>query len=140
MDYTLTHTSTVTVLQLTFFKDTARGQQPSSHSTMALGTSTTHSDIHTVTTGDIAHFAQVGFDALVQSLVVQQGFQADVIRTVYKYLASYEKTVEVIEAMREAAEVHAVAEILSRTEDDDVEDDSIMDDSIKEDSVKEEEE
>ncbi|KAG2739713.1 hypothetical protein P692DRAFT_20822891 [Suillus brevipes Sb2] len=104
---------------------------------MASGTSTTHSDIHM---GDIAHFAQVGFDALVQSLAVQQGFQVDVVRAIYKYLASYEKTVEVIEAMREAAEVHAVAEILSRTEDDDVEDDSIMDDSIKEDSVKEEEE
>ncbi|KAG1794834.1 uncharacterized protein HD556DRAFT_1442619 [Suillus plorans] len=126
------------MLQLTFFKDSTRGQQPSSHSTTtASGASTTHSDIHE---GDIAHFAQVGFDALVQSLAVQQGFQADVIRTVYKYLSSYEKTVEVIEAMREAAEVHAVAEILSRTEGDDVEDDSIMDDSVKEDSVKSEEE
>ncbi|KAG2744253.1 hypothetical protein P692DRAFT_20820988 [Suillus brevipes Sb2] len=66
--------------------------------------------------------------------MVQQGFQADVIRTIYKYLSSYEKMVEVIEAMREAAKVHAVAEILSRTEDDDVEDNSIMDDSVKEDS------
>ncbi|KIK36839.1 hypothetical protein CY34DRAFT_109372 [Suillus luteus UH-Slu-Lm8-n1] len=126
------------MLQLTFFKDSARGQQPSSHSTTtASGTSTTHSDVHE---GDIAHFAQVGFDTLVQSLAVQQGFQADVIRTVYKYLSSYDKTVEVIEAMREAAKVHAVAEILSRTEDDDVGDDSIMDDSVKEDSVKSEEE
>ncbi|KAG1797818.1 uncharacterized protein HD556DRAFT_1440778 [Suillus plorans] len=126
------------MLQLTFFKDSTRGQQPSSHSTTtASGASTIHSDVHE---GDITHFAQVGFDALVQSLAVQQGFQADVIRTVYKYLSSYEKTVEVIEAMREAAEVHAVAEILSRTEDDDVEDDSIMDDSVKEDSVKSEEE
>jgi hypothetical protein len=71
--------------------------------------------------------------------VVQQGFQADVLRTIYKYLSSYEKTVEVIEAMREAAKVHAVAEILSRTEEDNVEDNSIMDNSIKEDSVKEEE-
>jgi len=120
------------MLQLTFLKDSVRGE-----STTASSTSTTHSDIHK---GDVAHFAQVGFDTLVQSLAVQQGFQADVIRTVYKYLSSYDKTVEVIEAMREAAEVHAVAEILSRTEDDNVEDDSIMDDSIKEDSVKSEEE
>ncbi|KAG2106774.1 uncharacterized protein F5147DRAFT_774765 [Suillus discolor] len=126
------------MLQLTFFKDSARGQQPSSHSTTtASGTSTTHSNVHE---GDITHFAQVGFDALVQSLAVQQGFQVDVIRTVYKYLSSYEKTVEVIEAMREAAEVHTIAEILSRTEDDDVEDNSIIDDSVKEDSVKSEEE
>ncbi|KAG1767829.1 hypothetical protein EDD22DRAFT_949882 [Suillus occidentalis] len=126
------------MLQLTFFKDNVREQQPSSHSTTSASvTSTTHSDVHE---GDVAHFAQVGFDTLVESLAVQQGFQADVIRTVYKYLSSYEKTVEVIEAMREATEVHAVAEILSRTEDDDVEDDSIMDDSVKEDSVKSEEE
>ncbi|KAG2344995.1 hypothetical protein BDR05DRAFT_998605 [Suillus weaverae] len=126
------------MLQLTFFKDSAKGQQPSSHSTTtASRTSTTYSDIHE---DDVAHFAQVGFDTLVQLLTVQQGFQADVIRTIYKYLSSYEKMVEVIEAMREAAEVHAVAEILSRTEDNNVEDDSIMDDSVKEDSVKSEEE
>ncbi|KAG2739469.1 hypothetical protein P692DRAFT_20881729 [Suillus brevipes Sb2] len=76
----------------------------------------------------------------LQSLAVQQGFQADVIRTIYKYLGSFENTIEVIEAMREAAEVHAVAEILSRTDEDDVQDDSIMDDSVKEDSVRQEEE
>ncbi|KIK34504.1 hypothetical protein CY34DRAFT_17679 [Suillus luteus UH-Slu-Lm8-n1] len=120
------------MLQLTFLKDSARGE-----STTAFSTSTTHSNIHK---GDIAHFAQVGFDTLVQSLAVQQGFQADVIRTIYKYLGSFENTVEVIEAMREAAEVHADAEILSRTEEDDIEDDSIMDDSVKEDTIKEEEE
>ncbi|KAG2039253.1 hypothetical protein BDR03DRAFT_1009176 [Suillus americanus] len=124
------------MLQLTFFKDSTR-EQPSGCSTTASGTSTTHNDIHE---GDIAHFAQVGFNALVQSLTVQQGFQADVIRTVYKYLTSYEKTVEVIEAMREAAEEHAVAEILSRTKEDDIEDDSVKEDSVKEDSIKEEEE
>lgn len=138
MDYTLTHTSTATMLQLTFFRDSARGPQPSSHSTTtASGTSTTHSNVHE---GNIAHFAQVCFDALVQSLTVQQGFQADVIRTIYNYLSSYEKMVEVIEVMREAVEVHAVAEILSRTEEDNVKGDSIMDDSIKEDSIKLEEE
>jgi hypothetical protein len=132
MDYTLTHTSTATMLQLTFLKDSARGEF-----TMAFSTSTTYSNIHK---GDIVHFAQVSFDTLVQLLVVQQGFQADVIRTIYKYLGNFENTVEVIEAVREAAEVHAVAKILSRIEDDDIEDDSIMDDSVKEDTVKEEEE
>ncbi|KAG0700238.1 hypothetical protein DFH29DRAFT_1001328 [Suillus ampliporus] len=110
------------MLQLTFFKDRTR-EQPSSSSATTSGTSATYTDIHE---GDIAHFAQVGFEALVQLLANQQGFQADVIRTVYKYLTSYEEMVEVIEEMREAAEERAVTEILSRTEDeeDDHEEDS----------------
>ncbi|KAG0692191.1 hypothetical protein DFH29DRAFT_882895 [Suillus ampliporus] len=108
------HTTTAMMLQLTFFKDQTR-EQPSSSSATTSKTSATYADIHE---GDIAHFAQVGFEALVQLLANQQGFQADVIRTVYKYLTSYEETVEVIEEMREAAEERAVAEILSRTEED----------------------
>ncbi|KAG1738821.1 uncharacterized protein EDB91DRAFT_1248982 [Suillus paluster] len=106
------------MLQLMFFKDCTT-EQPSSSSATTSGTSATYTDIHE---GDIAHFAQVGFEALIQSLANQQGFQADVIRTVYKYLTSYEETVEVIEEMREVAEECAVAEILSRTEEDEEDD------------------
>ncbi|KAG1733067.1 uncharacterized protein EDB91DRAFT_1251557 [Suillus paluster] len=105
------------MLQLMFFKDCTSKTSDGS---------TAHTSIHK---GDITHFAQAGFKAWVQLLAIQQGFQADVIRTVYGYLKSYEQTVETIEVMREVAEERAVAEILSKTEEDE-----------DEDSVKDEEE
>ncbi|KAG2136240.1 hypothetical protein BD769DRAFT_1664588 [Suillus cothurnatus] len=102
--------------------------------------SATHTSI--LHQADIAHFAEAGFDALVGTLASQLGFQADIIKTVYGHLSSYEQTVQVVESMQEAAEERAVAEILSKNEESSYEEssyeESTKEESVKEESVKEE--
>ncbi|KAG2037163.1 hypothetical protein BDR03DRAFT_982518 [Suillus americanus] len=96
---------------------------------------------------DIAHFAKAGFDALVGTLASQLGFQADIIKTVYGHLTSYEQTVQVVESMQEAAEECTVAEILSKNEESSYKEsgykessyeESNYEESTKEESMKEE--
>jgi hypothetical protein len=69
-------------------------------------------------TEDVAHFAQFGFDERVNRLATRSGFQAAMIRGVYKHVSNFGRTERVVKAMRTAAIDCAKSEIEGQEIDD----------------------
>ncbi|KAJ8596094.1 hypothetical protein M405DRAFT_837379 [Rhizopogon salebrosus TDB-379] len=67
---------------------------------------------------DVAHFAQFGFDERVRQLATRSGFQAGMIRGVYKHVSNFKRTERVVKAMRTAAINCAKSEIEGQEIDD----------------------
>ncbi|KAG1745637.1 hypothetical protein EDB19DRAFT_1826641 [Suillus lakei] len=111
-------------------------------------------DIHEC---DFMHFVHIGFATSIAHLAHQHGFQEIIIQNIYKQLKTYVEVMDVVEAMKDAAddqedemteedkemeEDEATEEEDEATEEEDeaTEEDEVTEkDGVKEDKVKEEE-
>jgi hypothetical protein len=69
-----------------------------------------HLDSH-IHVEDIVQFVQFGFDERVKRLATRSGFQAAIIRDVYKHVSNFKQTERIVKAMHTAAMDRAKTEI-----------------------------